>query len=298
MTIEELKKRKIELGYTNENVSALSGVPLSTVQKFFGTTTAAPRYKTIQAITHALFPDGIPGETGALSKEFTALLLQEKVKKKAAQEDSPIQSHQKADRPSRIAEPSVAFRADTKTRNTLDDYYALPDELRVELIDGVFYDMATPTFIHQQILLEIAIQLKECVSKHGMSCLVCIAPQDVQLDKDIYTMLQPDVFVVCDRTKIQTRSLYGAPDFAIEVLSPSTRWKDLTLKLNKYKNAGVREYWIVDPDDEMVVVYFFEEDDLPRMQERGKPVPVRISEGRCEVDFSRIWDAVAPLKQG
>ena len=127
--------------------------------------------------------------------------------------------------------------------------------------------------------------------------MVCIAPQDVQLDKDQYTMLQPDVFVVCDRDKIQVRSLYGAPDFAIEILSPSTRWKDLTLKLNKYKKAGVREYWIIDPEDEEVVVYFFEKNDLPHMQEHGKPVPVHISDGKCAIDFTAIWEAVAPLKE-
>ena len=272
MRIEDLKKRKAELGYSNQKIAELSGIPLSTVQKFFGTTTKTPRYKTIQAITEALYPDGVPAEN----------------------HDSYRYPDYEGRTGSRsLKEPTAAYNA---KKNTLDDYYALPDEARVELIDGVFYDMASPTFVHQQILLELALQLKTCISKHRMPCLVCVAPQDVQLDCDPYTMVQPDLFVICDRGKIKTRALYGAPDFVIEILSASTRWRDLTLKLRKYKNAGVREYWIIDPDDEQVVVYYFEEDDLPHITEYRSSVPVRISEGKCEIDFGKIWDEAALLR--
>ncbi len=274
MGIEDLKKRKIELGYSNERIAELSGVPLSTVQKFFGTTTKSPRYRTIRAITDALYPDGVPAES---AKPY---------RYPAREGESCFSS---------LNEPSAAYSA-VKKKNTVIDYYALPDEVRAELIDGVFYDMAAPTFVHQQILLELALQLKTCAAKHQMPCLVCISPQDVQLDCDPYTVVQPDLFVVCDREKIKKRSLYGAPDFVIEILSASTRWRDLTLKLLKYRKAGVREYWIIDPDDEQVVVYYFEEDDLPHIAEHRSLVPVRISEGNCKIDFAEIWDAAALLR--
>mgnify|MGYP000438242551 FL=1 len=130
----------------------------------------------------------------------------------------------------------------------MEDYYALPEEQRVELIDGVIYDMSAPTSVHQLLGTEILLVLKDYIRKQHGRCVLIASPIDVQLDCDDKTMVQPDVIVVCDREKIQNRCIFGAPDFVAEVLSESTRKKDLVLKLNKYMTAGVREYWLVDPD--------------------------------------------------
>jgi Uma2 family endonuclease len=119
-----------------------------------------------------------------------------------------------------------------------------------------------------------------------------VAPADVQLDMDDKTMVQPDIFVVCDRSKLKNGRLYGAPDFVVEVLSPSTRKKDMFTKLAKYANADVREYWIVDPDKKRVLVYDFESDDFVKVYTFEDKVPVGIFNRQCEVNFAEIYDYI------
>ena len=156
----------------------------------------------------------------------------------------------------------ASYQADRNGSYTLDDYYALPDEQRVELIDGYFYDMSAPTFGHQSIGGEIYRQIANYILEHKGNCRPFIAPVDVQLDCDNKTMVQPDVGIICDPSKIKKFGIYGAPDFLVEVISPSTQRKDYTLKLSKYMNAGVREYWIVNPLTKIVNVFDLEKEEL------------------------------------
>ena len=123
-----------------------------------------------------------------------------------------------------------------------------------------------------------------------------MSPVDVQLDKDDKTMVQPDAFLVCDQSKNTGRCIYGAPDMVIEVASPSTRKKDFGKKLEKYVNAGVREYWIVDVKNRKVIVYDLGEDfgenmDLAIYGMDGK-VAVGIYDGECKIDFEEIIGSV------
>lgn len=173
-------------------------------------------------------------------------------------------------------------------KHTLKDYYALPDEKRVELIDGEFYDMASPSVAHQEMILEIAIVIRQYIRKNKGKCKVLIAPCDVQLDCDQYTMVQPDIMIVCKPEKITKRCVVGAPDFVLEVLSPSTRKKDITIKLKKYQAAGVREYWMVDIEKGHVIVYFFEKGSYPTIYGIRDQIPVRIYEGKLVIDFEKI----------
>ena len=126
-------------------------------------------------------------------------------------------------------------------------------------------------------------------------CKTYVSPIDVQLDRDDKTMVQPDVMVVCDRDKIINRCLYGAPDFVVEILSPSTSKKDSTIKLKKYKDAGVREYWMVDPDKKKVVVYDWNKSDMPVVYGFDAKVPVGIFDGECVIDFEEIYVEIAFL---
>lgn len=182
----------------------------------------------------------------------------------------------------------VSNRYERNGSYTVDDYRTLPDEQRVELIDGYFYDMASPTFGHQSIGGEIHRQIANFIVENGGNCRPFIAPVDVQLDCDEKTMVQPDVGIVCDSSKIQRFGVYGAPDFLVEVISPSTKKKDYTLKLSKYIEAGVREYWIVDYMQEKVLVYFFESDVYPVIYGFDKPVPVNIYDDNLKIDFTNI----------
>ena len=151
-----------------------------------------------------------------------------------------------------VREPALDLEVIPKEKKqgeyTLEDYYALPEDRRVELIDGVIYDMTAPAWSHQDIAGEIFYQLKKYKEENQLRCSPGIAPIDVQLDRDNRTMVQPDVVIVCDRDKITNKVIYGAPDFVLEILSSSTRRKDMFVKAQKYCNAGVKEYWMVDPE--------------------------------------------------
>ena len=179
---------------------------------------------------------------------------------------------------------------------TIEDYYLLPDDHRAELIDGVIYDMTAPTYIHQGIECEIHGFFRDHIRKNNGKCMSFLAPADVQLDCDNRTMVQPDVFIICDRNKLNKKVLYGAPDLIIEILSPSTRNKDIITKTHKYRNAGVLEYWIVDPMKKQVRVYEFEKDNSTALYTFDDKVPVGIWDGECMVDFKEIYDYIKFLE--
>lgn len=180
---------------------------------------------------------------------------------------------------------------------TLDDYYGLPDEQRVELIDGTFYDLAAPSLSHQMAVIELASLIRDHIRRKGGGCSVFSAPADVQLDSDNRTMVQPDVFVVCDKDKLFDRCVVGAPDFVIEVLSPSTGQKDGFLKLQKYQDAGVREYWMVDTQKEKVVTYCFEEEIFPVLYGFDAEIPVKIFGGELKIDFRLLKNALGDIAE-
>lgn len=191
-----------------------------------------------------------------------------------------------------LRDGSAVYHAKRQGKYTLEDYYAIPDERRTELIDGVIYDMASPRMIHQLIAGQIYAQILSCITEHGLDCVPFIAPADVQLDCDNFTMLQPDVFVVCDRSRILDTHIYGAPDFVVEILSKNTRQKDMGIKQQKYDRAGVREYWIVDPDKKKVIVYIYGDDPDINIYGFTDMIPVSISNGGCQIDFEKIGNYV------
>ena len=172
---------------------------------------------------------------------------------------------------------------------TIEDYYGLPDDVRAELIDGEIYDMSAPQVAHQVLLGSLFNRLSEFIKRKGRQCLPLVAPVDVQLDMDDKTMVQPDILVLCNRDKLKKRVIYGAPDMIIEILSKSSWKKDTFFKLGKYLDAGVREYWMVDPDRKKVVVYDFEHSPTTVIYGFEEQVPVRIFGGECVIDFAEIY---------
>lgn len=194
-----------------------------------------------------------------------------------------------------IVKEEVAYGVKRQGEYTLEDYYAIPDDIRVELIDGVIYNMAAPTITHQLFNGKIYHRLETFVSEKKGKCVPAVSPIDVQLDCDDKTMVQPDVIVICDRDKIINRCLYGAPDFVVEVLSPSSTKRDSAIKLRKYKEARVKEYWMVDPDKKKVVVYDWTRSEIPMVYGFDSKVPVGIFGGECEIDFAKIYKQIAFL---
>ena len=144
---------------------------------------------------------------------------------------------------------------------TIDDIYALPDGQRAELIDGQMYMMAPPTRRHQRITLELSTIINNYIKDKGGSCEVDIAPFAVFLNEDDKNYVEPDISVICASEKLTDKGCTGAPDWIIEIVSPGSRRMDYFVKLFKYRTAGVREYWIVDPEKNRVTVYLFDSDN-------------------------------------
>ena len=281
MTLDEIIRKKKQYGYTNEQMAALSGLPLSTVQKVLGGTTRAPRQRTLAALA-AVFPRESAPSPGLPSRPAESLAEPQA----ACASSDPEQ-------------PSA--RWPRQGEYTLADYLALPDDVRVELIDGVFFEMYSPTTVHQLIAGAVYAHFLNHVNAKGGACLPFISPVDVQLDCDDRTIVEPDVMILCDRSKLKVARIFGAPDFVMEVLSPSTRTKDRFIKGRKYANAGVREYWIVDLKHEIVIKHLFspcDEDEEPgsapdvftQIFPFDDPVPVTVFGGECSVRFRDIMD--------
>ena len=143
---------------------------------------------------------------------------------------------------------------------TLEQYEALPESRRAEVFEGVIYDMASPSQIHQALSMELSNILYNYIKNKKGFCQVFSAPFDVKLSDKPLTIVQPDIMVICDKDKLDGKRCNGAPDFIIEIVSPGNPSDDYIRKAFYYKSYGVREYWIVDPKRRMVTLNYFEED--------------------------------------
>lgn len=141
---------------------------------------------------------------------------------------------------------------------TVRDIEALPEGERAELIDGKMYMMATPTLTHQDILMWLSARIWSYIEEHGGPCKVIPAPFAVYIKDDENNYVEPDVIVVCDQDKLDEKGCHGAPDWVIEIVSPSSKTMDYIRKCALYEAAGVREYWIVDSMERNVKVHNFE----------------------------------------
>lgn len=163
---------------------------------------------------------------------------------------------------------------------TIDDIYALPEGKRAELIDGQIYDMTPPNRRHQRLSWKLHQAIANYIDIKGGECEVYAAPFAVFLNEDHINYVEPDISVICDPSKLTDKGCNGAPDWIIEIVSPGSRQMDYYKKLFKYRVAGVREYWVVDPERQLVTVYNFEKETMYQYS-FGEDVPVGIYE-----DFS------------
>ena len=145
---------------------------------------------------------------------------------------------------------------------TLEQYEALPEDQRVEVFDGIIYDMGSPSQIHQAISMQLSTVINNYILRKKGACSIFNAPFDVKLSDTPLIIVQPDIMIVCDKNKLDDKRCNGAPDFIIEIVSPGNPSDDYIRKLYYYKNYEVREYWIVDPKRKVITVNYFEEDIL------------------------------------
>ncbi len=182
-----------------------------------------------------------------------------------------------------------------KARYTFADCLTWDENERIEIINGAAFMMATPSSRHQEISMELSRQLANFLE--GKRCKVYPAPfvvrlfeQDGDRPENVDTMVEPDISVVCDRNKIDKHGCKGVPDLIIEILSPSTRRHDRLVKLNLYQQAGVREYWMVDPDNESVQVFTLDGGALKIREDYGREdvAKVNVLDG-CFIELSKVF---------
>ena len=180
-------------------------------------------------------------------------------------------------------------------RYTFADMLALPDDERAEIIGGEVFLMAPPSRIHQKISFEIGRQIGNYLE--GKKCEVYPAPFGVRLFEkdgdspdDVDTLVEPDISVICDKSKLDDHGCKGAPDMVVEVLSPSTLRQDRFVKLALYQRAGVREYWIVEPETQTVQVYTLESGILQpcAFYGPGDVAKVNVLDG-CFVELGKVF---------
>ena len=173
---------------------------------------------------------------------------------------------------------------------TYADYASWDTDDRYELIDGVAYMMSpAPGRRHQGIQFNLSLQIGNFLK--GKTCRAFAAPFDVRLDAahDDDTVVQPDIVVICDRSKLDDKGCNSAPDLVIEILSPSSLQRDVLLKFNKYLQAGVREYWVVDPDRKTASVHVLDGGRYyTTVYGETSTVPVHVLEG-CTVSLPDVF---------
>ena len=182
-----------------------------------------------------------------------------------------------------------------KNSYTAEDYFNTSEESRVELIKGEFYDMASPSTTHQVISGELFTEINLYIRSKNGNCRVFSAPFDVQPDEnDDSTVVVPDISVICDREKLTERGCKGAPDWIIEIVSPGNMSLDYIRKMNIYRKAGVRLYWIVNPMESNVGVYDFGKGvDIPYEYSFDDTIKVSIYDD-FSIDFRKIGDSIIP----
>lgn len=230
MDIQELKRQKKEAGLTNKEISELSDIPLSTVNKIFSGATENPRYSTLLAIEEVIKTKSKIPFTYDPSTQETMV-----VREAAALYQFHGRSYEEQDI-DRLSEGTLA-----------------------ELIKQKLFMFAAPGRTHQLIISNLMFQISLHIHTNQGKCQVYPAPFDVRLFGDDSTIVQPDISVICNPDILTERGCDGAPDWIIEVASKSNASHDYVTKLMQYQKAGVREYWIVDPDKQMIHVYNFED---------------------------------------
>ena len=231
--IDRILSLKQELGLSNENFARITGIPLPITEDIINGKIKDLCFEILDDIEEAMKRGGPYPNDEDPFYDMPNLLRDAP----AAYDNSPAMQ--------------------TTRLYTVEDLTNLPEKMRVELIEGRLHYMSTPDITHQRISGELFYSIHQYIRSKGGSCETLLPPLGVLIDKNIFNYLIPDLMVVCDPAKIRSHGIYGAPDWVIEIVSPSSRQADYIIKMQKYRSAGVCEYWIIDPDEKKVTVYDF-----------------------------------------
>ena len=296
LTIEEMNQIRQNYGISYEEIQkGCEDVSISSIQKIFGGYVDKPRRATIEKLSRYfetfIKENIIPVyENGKLASDNRYVAEQSNYFTKGSSAVDITQN--KEDGPT-----GLLGEIFTQRGYTYSDYakLELPEGVRVEVVDGYLYKMDAPNIVHQDIAGEVFFVIRDYIKRHKGKCKVIMSPVDVRLeyDKGDMTVVQPDLIVVCDKDKMENRkNIKGAPDFVLEVISQSSRKMDMYVKMTKYKENGVREYWLVDYENDKIIKYDFENNDNITMYTFKDKVPVEIYDGKLVIDFKEIKEYV------
>lgn len=173
----------------------------------------------------------------------------------------------------------------TKKTYTIEDIYKLPEGERAELINEHLYPINSPNQKHQEVLDYLSAEIKLYIGTKNLDCEIYIAPFPVILKADRKTYVEPDISVICDKSKLTNKGYNGAPDWIIEIASPDSRILDYYIKLGEYCTAGVKEYWIVDPERRVILVYNIAGRESPVVYKFTDKISSKVIKG-LEIDLS------------
>jgi Uma2 family endonuclease/transcriptional regulator with XRE-family HTH domain len=297
MDAKELKARKKALKLTTAQLAYLAELPVSTVSKIMTGETKSPSYVTIEKIGRALAHEEMLARVRAYADELLAYVREhpdeqvdqirfEKEYRKRHKLDNAPLPYAKPVEEGAIFDGSLALSGDGRvTTQILSD---IGEDRRIELIDGHLIINEMPGLAHQMLVQNLGKIIDRFIEKNKGKCLVFSVGVNVRLDEDDYTVVIPDITVLCDRSKMEEKGIAGAPDWVIEVISPSTRSLDYKTKMLKYMNAGVREYWIIDLEKSEVVTYIEGEPMMVYVYKFSDEVPVYIYDGKLKIKLEEI----------
>jgi Uma2 family endonuclease len=193
----------------------------------------------------------------------------------------------------------MELRLDLNKRYTFADYLQWADNKRRELFNGFIKLMTpAPNLYHQRISMSLLSKFILFYDNNKPGCQLFHAPFDVRLpnngeksDDKIYTVVQPDIVIICDKDKLDEHGCIGAPDFIIEIISPSTAERDMHEKKDLYEKHGVKEYWIVFPNEEIIQAYFLKKNKYQStgVYTKGQEIPVQVFKGKLAINTNEIF---------
>ena len=303
MDITDLKARKKTLKLTTRDIAYRADLPFGTVSKVFTGETKNPSYVTIEKIENVIVAEEMKLRLEAYARAFTEYLekhpdedvdrtvFERYYRKEHGLSNAPIAFSKEND--SIILHGSnVPKRHDLAT---VDDLHLLGESRNYELLDGHIIYNETPSLTHQRIVRSLGKAIDRYIEANGGACEVFDTGFNVRLNEDDYTLVIPDVFVLCDKSRLNENCVCGAPEWVIEVVSRSTRSYDYKEKMHKYMAAGVREYWVIDPEKNRVVTFTEGEPMNIVIYGSDEKIPVYIYDGKLAIDTDSVFrEAMKP----
>ena len=294
MNIDELKKRKKQLKLTVSDLAILADLPQGTVSKIMTGETKMPRLETMEHLEMAICREEQKRRIEAYlcaMKEYLQVHI-EMIEAPYKFETIYRRIHNLEDKPIALAD-SLSERVpiwgklalDKKKKISTNSFLHMGYENRwVELYEGTVIVSEAPGIEHQLMVKSINKQIEKYIEENQGKCQVFDMGLNVKLDEDEDSILIPDILVLCDEQKMRSFGVQGAPDWVIEVVSPSTRQYDYKKKSMKYLSHGVRELWLVDLEKRIVITYVNQEYAVSAIYPFGESVPVRIYDGKLRIN--------------